>query len=220
LLLALAATMLRPRQQFNVEIDQKKNILVALGILKNSEAKKAEEIQTLYSAKVKEIVLDNRGEVQTDKTMDDAKLDSSLFPLYKNEHTGTIAFPVEGMGLWSLLQGYFALESDGNTVAGITFYEQKETAGLGAEIAKPWFQENFVGKKILNESGKPVSVTVVKGKAADATGHHLENSVDGISGATITGKGVSELLKKGVNRYQPFLEKLWNYDPAPLGDAS
>jgi len=210
LLLAIAATRLRPRQNYNVEIDQKQNILLALGFIQGETKYTSSTIESMYSEKVQEFVIDTQGNIVEGKTIADTEEDKGLLPLYKNSETGSIAYPVEGMGLWSILQGYFALEKDGKTVAGITFYEQKETAGLGAEIVKPWFKNNFKGKSIVNSQGKLVSVAVAKGKAADAAYMELLNAVDGISGATMTGRGVTDLLKKGVDTYKPYLEKIWN----------
>jgi len=89
---------------------------------------------------------------------------------------------------------------DLNTVKGITFYKHGETPGLGGEIEKKWFQENFIGKKIFNDGGKLMSVSVAKGKAMDEN-----HEVDGISGATITSKGVSDFLKNDLLRYIDFL---------------
>jgi len=209
LLLAVAATRLRPRQEYNVEIDQKKNILAALGFIQGEARHTSANIESMYTEKVQELVLNKQGNIVEGKMIVDTENDPGLLPLYKNSETGAFAYPVEGMGLWSLLQGYFALERNGKTVAGITFYEQKETAGLGAEIVKPWFINNFKGKRIVNNQGQLVSVAVAKGKASDVTNRELANVVDGISGATMTCRGVTALLLNGVNDYKPFLEKVW-----------
>ena len=85
---------------------------------------------------------------------------------------------------------------------GITFYNHGETPGLGAEIEKDWFQNNFLGKKIKDLSGKLVSIEVVKGKSGDNI-----HAVDGISGATITSRGVTDLLKHDLEKYSVYLNK-------------
>ena len=120
------------------------------------------------------------------------------------------AFPIVGKGLWSTLYGYFALEGDLNTVRGITFYKHGETPGLGGEISKPWFQENFAGKRILDDDGSLVSVSVVKGFAADQYSDpgDLEHHVDGISGATITARGVSAMVKEALEQYEPYFSSI------------
>ena len=98
--------------------------------------------------------------------------------------------------------GFIAIGEDGNTVKGITFYKHGETPGLGGEVEKEWFQENFVGKKIYNLDKKLVSVKVVKGKASDVLiGNDLEHGVDGISGATVTSNGVTKFLRSYLKKH-------------------
>ncbi|MDX1315152.1 MAG: FMN-binding protein, partial [Eudoraea sp.] len=104
-------------------------------------------------------------------------------------------FPVSGKGLWSTLYGYFALEPDAKTVRGITFYQHGETPGLGAEIEKDWFQSKFAGKKLF-ESGQPTEFRVTKPGSASG-----DYAVDGISGATLTAKGVESLLRHDAALY-------------------
>ena len=119
------------------------------------------------------------------------------------------AIPVHGKGLWSTLYGYLALESDLDTIKGMTFYKQGETAGLGAEIAQPWFQENFVGKKIFD--GEVLrSIEVVKGKVEQLIADPDDQvyAVDGISGASITGRGVADLLKEKLSIYEPYIKRV------------
>ena len=119
------------------------------------------------------------------------------------------AIPVHGKGLWSTLYGYLALESDLDTIKGMTFYKHGETAGLGAEIAKPWFQENFVGKKIFD--GEVLrSIEVVKGKVEQLIADPDDQiyAVDGISGASITGRGVADLLKEKLGIYEPYVKRV------------
>ena len=209
-LLSLAANLLRPRQTYNVEIDRKKNVLVALGLHNPARKIAPQDVEALYKEKIAELVINSEtGEVVEGKTIDELEEGSKLLPLYKRIDNDYIALPVEGMGLWSLLQGFFALKDDYNTVVGITFYEQKETPGLGAEITSEWFTNNFVGKEILNDAGELTSVIVAKGKAADMSSMNIKNVVDGISGATMTGRGVTDLLKEGVETYKPYLSKKW-----------
>ena len=111
--------------------------------------------------------------------------------------------PIEGYGLWDLMKGYVALDLDLNTVKGISFYEHKETPGLGARVEEDWFKDNFKGKKILDERGNLVSITVAKGKAPESP-----HQVDGISGATLTGDGINEFLKSDLERYEPYFKTL------------
>ncbi len=121
---------------------------------------------------------------------------------------GMIILPVSGYGLWSTMYGFLALETDGTTVAGITFYQDAETPGLGAEINNPRWQRVWEGKKVYGPDGQ-VALRVVKGtvnpRAADA-----EYQVDGLSGATLTANGVSHMVDfwMGAQGFGPFLQRV------------
>lgn len=126
--------------------------------------------------------------------------------------------PVNGFGLWDAIYGYLAISPDGNTVIGITWYDQKETPGLGANIAdEPW-QNLFPGKQLFqaDASGKtdfktaPLGIIVVKGKVAEVLGNapKSKSAVDGMAGATLTGNGVTDAYKDVLKAYRPFLLKL------------
>jgi len=117
--------------------------------------------------------------------------------------------PISGYGLWDIIKGYIALGTDLKTVKGITFYEHKETPGLGALITESWFKDQFKGKKIINNQGELVSVTVARGKASDTiSGPALDHYVDGISGATLTGNGLNQFLKANLEVYEPYFAEL------------
>lgn len=123
--------------------------------------------------------------------------------------------PVNGYGLWDAIYGYLAIRPDGDTVIGITWYDQKETPGLGANIAEPSWQKLFDGKKIFQESpdGKtdfktaPLGITVVKGKVSEVLGTtpKSKSAVDGMTGATLTGNGVTDAYRDVLSAYRPFL---------------
>lgn len=219
LIVSSAATLLRERQQKNIEIDIQKNILRSVGFLSEPGDKVTpDEVQALYSERIKSVVIDTSGQVvagKTPKDIDKAYLDpkaeASEFPLYIRMDEGVptaYAFPVTGKGLWSTLYGYMALEPDAVTVRGLTFYQHGETPGLGAEIEKSWFLDNFKGKKVLDSKGVLVSITVVKGKVVDQPAGLAPHSVDGISGASLTAKGVTRLLRAGLVRYDPLLSRI------------
>jgi Na+-transporting NADH:ubiquinone oxidoreductase subunit C len=114
--------------------------------------------------------------------------------------------PIEGNGLWGMMYGYFALKPDLNTVAGIRFYKHIETPGLGAELAKPEHNEKWIGKEILDEDGKLISVQIVKGKVEESHPNEPEHYVDGISGATITAQGINEFLLADLKTYEPYFK--------------
>jgi Na+-transporting NADH:ubiquinone oxidoreductase subunit C len=100
--------------------------------------------------------------------------------------------------------GYLALKSDGSTVTGFTVYKHSETPGLGGEIEKRWFQKNFEGKKILDKAGGFVSISIAKGFLPESfPKDKLPNYVDGISGATLTGKFLTTGLKDVLQAYEP-----------------
>lgn len=125
--------------------------------------------------------------------------------------------PINGFGLWDAIYGYLALDADADTVLGATWYAQAETAGLGANIALPEWQAQFHGKLIFQQSisgstdfaRAPLGITVVKGKVADSLGTTPKSlsAVDGISGATLTGNGVTTAYAECLGPYRPFLIK-------------
>lgn len=212
-LLASAATLLKPRQVENEKLDKKKNILLSVGI-KPQEGKSfsRKEITDIYAQKIIGLVINNQGEVVQGKLPSeiDPKKDTDLLALFEEKEDGTtVAYilPVSGKGLWSTIYGYLALQTDGNTVRGITFYKHGETPGLGGEISKEKFCRQFIGKQIFNDAGELVSIIVAKGKAM-GNADKLKHTVDGISGATLTGKGVTNFLKVKLEQYLPFLNKI------------
>lgn len=111
-------------------------------------------------------------------------------------------FPVRGYGLWSMMKGYLAVEPDFQTIAGLTFYEQGETPGLGGEVENPKWKAKWYGKKIYDEEGN-VEIEVIKGNTDS------EYAVDGLSGATITSNGVSKMLKYwlGPEGFGPYIKQ-------------
>lgn len=213
ILLAGAATLLKPRQDENKLLDKKKNILISVGIKPaNGNSFTRSEINETYAKKIKELVIDLNGNIVEGKKPSDLDplQDTEMLPVYENEEGEEInayVIPVSGKGLWSTIYGYMALSSDGVTVKGITFYSHGETPGLGGEIGKEWFTNNFIGKKITDENGNLVSITVVKGKV-DPNSENAIHEVDGISGATLTARGVTNFLKKDLQTYEPFLRTI------------
>ena len=220
LLLSTAATSLRKKQQENIALDKKKNILKSFGVL--PENADSAFVEVFYSDNIETLVVDHNGEEVEGSNVDEIDLEAQkknkpkvedwLFPVYalkEGDERVAYTIPVIGKGLWSTLYGYLSLNSDLSEVRGITFYRHGETPGLGAEIESSWFQDNFKGKKILDDQGNLVSVTVVKGKASDYYDEPtLSHYVDGISGATITSKGVTDMLKKHLSEYSPYFERL------------
>ncbi len=118
-----------------------------------------------------------------------------------------VILPVHGTGLWSTMYGYLALEADGNTVRGLQFYEHAETPGLGDQIEKPSWLAEWPGKRLFDTEGN-VRIEVVRGQAPE--GDAAIHQVDGMSGATLTGRGVTNLLQywTGEHGFGPYLRKL------------
>lgn len=203
ILLSFVATSLRSLQQENIKMDKQKNILKVVGLW--NEEMLPSEVETVFEENVKIIYLDEEGyqvEEQTEKIIYECRREGKVMGY---------CYPVIGKGLWSTLYGYFAIEPDAKTVKGITFYKHGETPGLGGEIEKSWFQNNFVGKKIWSDKKKVLRcVQVVKGKAEDiyTDAEECLFYVDGISGATMTCNGVNELLDRELRKYEPFLKKV------------
>jgi Na+-transporting NADH:ubiquinone oxidoreductase subunit C len=102
-----------------------------------------------------------------------------------------VVLPIEGVGMWGTVYGFIALGRDGSTVRGITFYDQKETPGLGGEIGNPAWQAIWRGRRIYDEKWEP-RIVVIKGPAGPADKDPLR--VDGLSGATITSNAISRLV--------------------------
>lgn len=207
--LSVAAGTLKEIQELNVENDSKKNILSSLGYEPNSDQLwTSDDITKLFELNIEAYVLNSNGErTNTDPATINTEVDKENLPIYVDKKDGIVngyAIPISGKGLWSTLYGYFAIEPDGMTAKGITFYAHKETPGLGGEVEKPWFQNNFVGKRFIDEDGNLVGIKVIKGKADPDSPYE----VDGISGATITSKGLESFLVDDLEKYEPFFRKI------------
>lgn len=143
--------------------------------------------------------------------------------LEENKKPIGYVIPVNGFGLWDAIYGYLAIKPDGNTVIGISWYDQKETPGLGANISEADWQSLFPGKSIFQPSTgetnfktAPLGITVVKGKVSDVLGDSLKSrsAVDGMAGATLTGNGVTDAYRDVFSAYRPFFIKIHNENAA------
>jgi len=171
------------------------------------------EILDLFDSKMEQYVLDANGKLvegikaeSIDMAAEEKKpANQRHYPLfvYKGDKGKLYLTSIRGNGLWDKIWGYVAFGEDLNTVAGVSFGHAAETPGLGAEISdNPNFPAQFHGKQIM-EDGNYVSVAVVKGGVKKPA-----HEVDGISGATITSNGVSEMFHKGLQPYLPYFESL------------
>jgi len=201
LLLSFAATSLKAKQEFNVEIDMKKNILSSLNIPGDKSQKLSQnDIQSLFEREITTLTINETG----------VKSEVGNLKVYistaDNKPTG-YSIPISGKGLWSTVYGYIALQPDGNTVKGINFYKHGETPGLGGELEKEWFTANYIGKKIFNSDGELVSIEIVKG-VVNPNNENFDHQVDGISGATLTTKGMNQFILEDLQKYKPFLNRI------------
>jgi Na+-transporting NADH:ubiquinone oxidoreductase subunit C len=208
-ILASVAMALRPLQNTNIEVEKKQNILASVNIessAENAEEIYAERIQNQYVVNSQGEVVEGEDAFEIDLKKQLARpLEERLLPVYEcqTEEGLKYIFPLRGSGLWGPIWGFVSLDSDMSTIYGANFDHQSETPGLGAEISTDWFQAEFSGKEIYNDQGELVSITVTKvGQEAPE-----EHSVDGISGGTITSKGLQDMLLSGFESYSEFLQK-------------
>ena len=214
--LSLASVGFKSKKDKNIEIDKKKNILSSIGV--DISDFDINDIDTYFRNNIDTLIINLDGEVQNNivinnllevenKSTGETKFfydGLEYLPFYLENQKNVIIMPVSGKGLWSSLFGYFAIDATNySTVKGITFYAHGETPGLGAEISKKWFQNNFVNKEIYDSNSNFKSVIVVKGKADSNSMYE----VDGISGATITSNGVTTLIDRDLKRYEPYFIK-------------
>lgn len=244
-----AAVMLKPTQIRNQTLDQKKNILLAAGLLDPGGDFSVERIEDVFDQVEPRVVNLESGEYAAD--VDPASFDqrtasrdpatsrsldasedvasigrrpehASVY-LLKDPASGAVSrviLPVHGYGLWSTMYGYLALETDTRTVAGLTFYEQGETAGLGSEVANPQWLSLWPGKQVFDDNWK-TEIRVVKG-SVDAQSPKAAHQVDGLAGATLTANGVTNLMQfwLGDLGFGPFLAKFRESEGSVEGGAS
>lgn len=211
LLITAAAGGLKGFQQENIELDRKINLLKAANLIAPDKKLPKEQIKSLYDTHIQEVIVDSQGKILTpgiDPGVEPGEkpdIESGALHLYYYKTDEVIQgyiLPINSRGLWGKIQGYLAFENDGQTVSGFSVFSHSETPGLGGEIESAWFQKNFKGKKILNSQNEFVSVGIAKGKVSNLPEEIQENYVDGISGATLTGKYLSEGIKSTLTQYK------------------
>ena len=211
--LAFTASSLKDLQSENVRKEKMQNILSTIGI--ETDRDSAEKLFNNYITD--QLALRNDGTI--DETVDafsDIKLAIELkkdiqtqrFPIYVASVDAATYYivPLRGSGLWDAIWGYIALGEDRNTIKGAVFDHKGETAGLGAEITQQWFMNRFVGEKIFNSSGDLVGISVSKTNNDPNDTDKDDHEVDAISGATITGDGVSDMIIERLQHYLPYLK--------------
>jgi Na+-transporting NADH:ubiquinone oxidoreductase subunit C len=225
LLLSGTSQVLGPLQKKAEELDTKKQILGAVLEPVKLSAMSPEEVLSFYENRIASKVVNIEGqEVENDadgnpivaEKVNVAKNykmapENRLFPIFMYHADGnpedveSYVFPVYGSGLWDEIWGYLALQTDLNTIEGVTFSHKGETPGLGARITNQGVQQRYQGKEIFDESGELQSVYMQKGEGRDYSSD--KHKVDGLSGATITANGVNDMLKNYLNYYIAYMEK-------------
>lgn len=211
LVLAFVSGSLKEKQTTNVELDKMKQILSSLNIDTKDQDAKALWKQYI----TEELVVNSAAEVVASPKVEAfdivlkkelaKKLEERELPLFVANIDGAPKYVISvyGAGLWGPIWGYVALNEDKNTIYGTYFSHASETPGLGAEISAKPFQEKFVGKSILNDQREFLSVAVVKpGQSAEG-----QDYVDGISGGTITSKGVEKMLMDCLGQYEAYFKQ-------------
>jgi len=235
-LVSSLAVGLKPQQLRNKRLDKIKNILIAGNLYEkgmNVEEIFNEKVESiLVSVETGEIVPEDEysqilesetfsvqgladnpdvlKKIPSKQDLADIGRKPTYMPVYQIEKDGQVSkyiFPVYGRGLWSTMWGFIALDQDLRTVRGITFFDHGETPGLGGEIDNPSWQEQWNGKKVFDQDGD-VRIQVIKGQV-DQTEPDAKYKIDGLSGATLTTRGVNNLVRfwLGENGYGPFIQK-------------
>ncbi|MEM9858157.1 MAG: NADH:ubiquinone reductase (Na(+)-transporting) subunit C [Bacteroidota bacterium] len=232
-LLSLTSQGLAPAQKKSIELDTKTQILSSVMDRDQLAKMKPDEILNMYNSRITSLVVDINGkEIEKNEKGEEMvaeevsilknyKIDPAerQYPVFKfmNESNpdkvDAYILPLYGAGLWNAIWGYVALESDLNTITGASFDHTGETPGLGARISSPEIQNRYVGKKVRNDNGDIVSVDMVKG---EGNSNLSEHEVDGMSGATITGRGLNDMLEAYLNHYENYFETVKNGATAKL----
>jgi Na+-transporting NADH:ubiquinone oxidoreductase subunit C len=224
------AVGLRDLQEANKKLDQQTKILAAAQLL--DETKTVQELFTSIEAKIVNLETGEYNNIIDVGLFDEAsfsrdeatsmqlssKQDIAIIKRRENyqkiylhsqdEKLTAVILPVRGYGLWGTLYGYLAVEPDFQTVIGLEFFQHKETPGLGAEVDNPKWKSQWKGKKIFSDKGD-VMLSVIKGSVKNNS-PNAPYQVDGLSGATITSKGVSNLLSfwLGDLGYKPYMQRM------------
>ena len=224
-----AAVFLRPAQEANKLLDLKTNILASAGLLEEGVdvetqfekiSVKLVDMQTGRYTNAIDVESYDQRKASSDPALsvalsaseDIAKIKrrANFAKVYIVENANgleKVILPIKGYGLWSTLYGFIALESDLQTVAGIGFYEHTETPGLGGEVDNPKWKASWIGKRAYDDNA--LLIEVIKGKV-DVSREGAESQIDGLAGATLTTKGVDNLVQYwlGEQGFKPFIEYL------------
>jgi Na+-transporting NADH:ubiquinone oxidoreductase subunit C len=230
LFVAGSAVGLKDRQDANILLDRQKKVLTVAGLMEDGERLTREEIASAFEVSIQQKVIDLKtGSARPE--IDGASFDQQaaardpetsfaapenlakvrrlpndalVFDVVEDGELKALILPIEGYGLWGTLYGYLALAPDARTIVGITFYSHKETPGLGGEVDNPRWKALWPGRLAFDDREKPV-IAVKKGAAGSV--EEDPYNVDGLSGATITSRGVTSLVRfwLGDDGFGPYL---------------
>ena len=229
ILVSTSAVMFKPQQLANKATDIKKNILAVTGLL--SEQGDIDTLFEQFEVKIVDLETGNYADIDPStydqyKAAGDpdqsialtaeqdiasigrrAKL-AKIYLLKEAGKTSQVVLPIHGYGLWSTLYGFVSFEADFNTIGGLQFYAHAETPGLGGEVDNPKWRKLWQGKKAFNDQGE-LKIKVVRG-FVDFKATGAEHQVDGLSGATLTSQGVSNLVNYwlGDHGFGPYLNNM------------
>lgn len=222
---------LRDTQEANRRRDFQGNILSAVGLPEDGGSLKGPAIDSLWEERIEFRAIDPQGKLVEGASGDldgdgdtdeaDVALASAeakggdappkILGVYVRKDSGkdgAYAISLQGAGLWGPISGYLALDPKAREVTGATFFAPKETPGLGAEITKDAFKQQWVGEQIVDNSGNKQAIRVVKGDSEVICSDDPKHCVDGVSGATITSRGVDAMVGQALTWYDPYLQKL------------
>jgi len=228
ILLSLAVMFLKPAQERNVRQEKMTDILYTIGLDKDALTAKAvaegkklnyELIETYFNKYFTEqYALKSDGTIDKNVNAFDINMKAEVkkpvaeqrFPIFIADVDGQkyYVIPLYGKGLWDDIWGYIALEGDLNTVKGVKFGHKGETPGLGAEITKKWFENQFKGEKIYDKDGTFRGITLLKGNKDPENKDKEDHEVDAISGSTLTSNGVTNMLQERLQHYVPYFDKI------------
>ena len=229
-LVSSAAVSLKESQLRNAALDKQRSVLLAAGFAQPGERLTEEDMRERFK-NIRAVVIDLSTGEPTDidpATFDQAKAakdpvtsqeapknrasvqrvpnHAMVYEILQDGEPVMAVLPIEGYGLWGTLYGFLAVAGDGNTIKGITYYQHKETPGLGGEVDNPKWKALWPGRKIYGETGEPV-IRVIKGAASPP--QQAPHQVDGLTGATITSNGVTSMLQfwLGGAGFEKYLQK-------------
>lgn len=223
-ILAFLASYLRPNIQENERFEKQQNILYAMGVHQNGDDAGSvnfiptDEVEDEFKSYIKEqlVIVDGKTSVNDEAYLIELRKQLAAkkkgqpykLPLFIGEKEGKKYYilPMYGKGLWDAIWGFVAVD-DTMTVQGVYFDHKGETPGLGANIKMRYFMDDFSGETILNGT-QYAGISVAKGNNDPLNKTKDDNEVDALAGATITGNGVSAMIKETVNLYKPFLETI------------